>query len=98
MSARNNYEKYEEAKCDLTIGDIVNAFDFIQALMGFVPEDDKLRKVYEHVIKPLDEFVARCLTEEKCPHCGRALFYSDVDNYDYLCTECNERFNESEVK
>ncbi len=98
MSARNNYEKFQEAKCDLGLTDIVNAFDYIQALMKFVPQDDELRENYEHVIKPLDKFVAECLTDAVCPHCGRLLFYSDIEGYEYMCTECDENFYECEVK
>ena len=47
MSAHNNYEVYEEAKCDLGLVDIVNAFDYIQALIHHVPQGNKLREYYE---------------------------------------------------
>lgn len=98
MSAHNNYEKYQEAKCDLELTDIVNAFDYIQALMWYVPQDSAVREYYDDVIKPLDKFVAACLTDKECPKCGRNLFLSDVEEYEYVCTECDENFYESEVK
>lgn len=98
MSTHNNYERYQEAKCDLGLTDIANAFDYIQALMRHVPQDSALREYYEGVIKPLDKFVAACLTDKECPHCGRNLFFSDVDGYEYVCTYCDENFYECEVK
>jgi hypothetical protein len=98
MATHNNYERFQEAKCDLGMTDIVNAFDYIQAVMKFVPQNDTLREDYESVIKPLEQFVSQCLTDEVCPHCGRLLFCSDVEGYDYVCTECDENFYECEVK
>lgn len=98
MSTHNNYERFQEAKCDLSVSDIVNAFDYIQALMRYVPQDSALREYYEDVIKPLDKFVATCLTDKECPKCGRHLFFSDVENYEYVCTYCDENFYECEVK
>lgn len=98
MSELNNYEKFQKAKCDLSMTDIVNAFDFIQALIGFVPEGDELRKAYEYVIEPLNKIVSECSTEARCPHCGRPMFYSDLENYDYVCTECDENFYDCEVE
>ena len=98
MSTHNNYEKFQEAKCDLSVGDIVNAFDYIQALMRFVPKNDELREDYEYVIQPLEKFVSKCLTDKECPHCRHLLFCSDVEDYDYVCAECDENFYESEVK
>ena len=98
MSAHNNYERFQEAKCDLGLSDIVNAFDYIQALMRYVPEDSALREYYEDVIKPLDKFVASCITDAECPKCGRNLFLSDVEEYEYVCTYCDENFYECEVK
>lgn len=98
MSTYNNYEQFQEAKCDLGMTDIVNAYDYIQAVMKFVPKNDTLREDYESVIKPLERIVSQCLTDAVCPRCGRLLFYSDVSGYDYVCTECDENFYECEVK
>lgn len=98
MSAHNNYERYREAKCDLGLTDIVNAFDYIQALMRHVPQDSPLREYYEDVIKPLDNFVSNCITAKECPKCERNLFYSDVEDYEYVCTYCDENFYKCEVK
>ena len=98
MSTHNNYEEYQEAKCDIGLKDIVNAYDYIQALMYHVPEDSRLREYYEEVIEPLDTFVSACITNKECPRCGRVLYLSDVEDYEYVCTYCDENFYEIEVK
>lgn len=98
MSAHSNYEKYREALCDLELTDIVNAYDYIQALMYHVPEDSKLREYYEEVVEPLEKFVSVCITKKECPKCGRMLYLSDVEDYEYVCIHCYENFYEIEVK
>ena len=98
MSAHNNYEAYQEAKCDLGLADIVNAFDYIQTLMKYVPQDSKLREYYDEVIEPLEGFVVACSTDKECPKCGRNLYLSDLEDYEYVCTCCDENFYECEVE
>lgn len=98
MSAHNNYEVYQEAKCDLGLVDIVNAFDYIQTLIRYVPQDNKLREYYDEVTKPLKKFAVDCLTDSVCPKCGRRLYVSDLEDYEYVCTYCDENFYECEVK
>ena len=98
MSARNNYERFQEAKCDLSVNDIVNAFDYIQVLVKYLPQDSRLREYYDEVINPLEKFVAACSTNKICPKCGRTLYYSDAEDYEYVCTYCDENFYECEVK
>lgn len=98
MSTHNNYEKYQEAKCDLGLQDIVNAFDYMQVLIKYLPQDSRLHDYYDEVIKPLEEFVMACSTDKICPKCGRNLYCSDVEDYEYVCTYCDENFYECEVK
>lgn len=97
MSAHNNYEVYQEAKCDLGLADVVNAFDYIQALIHHVPQGNKLREYYDEVTKPLKKFAVACLTDVKCPKCGRRLYVSDLEDYEYVCTYCDENFYECEI-
>lgn len=98
MSAHSNYEKYQEAKCDLGLQDIVNAFDYMQVLIKYLPEDSRLHEYYNEVIEPLKKFVIACSTDKICPKCGRTLYCSDVEDYAYVCTYCDENFYECEVK
>lgn len=98
MAAHNNYEIFQEAKCDLSVTDIVNAFDYIQTLIKYVPKDSELHDYYLEVISPLAKFASDCMTDKECPRCGRALFCSDVEEYEYVCTYCDENFYECEVK
>lgn len=37
------------------------------------------------------------ITEKRCPHCGRPLLLSDLEQYDYVCSECDENFYECGV-
>lgn len=37
-------------------------------------------------------------TERRYPKCGGQLLLSDLKQYDYLCPECDENFDEVEVK
>ena len=37
------------------------------------------------------------ITEKRCPHCGRPLLLSDLEQYDYVCSKCDENFFECEV-
>ena len=98
MSARNNYERFQEAKCDLRLTDIVNALDYIQTLISYVPKESRLYDYYDEVIEPLKNFAIACTTDKECPHCGRTLYYSDAEDYEYVCTYCDENFYECEVK
>lgn len=34
----------------------------------------------------------------ECPHCGRNLYPSQIDGYDYQCFHCDEDFYDIEVK
>ena len=98
MSTHSNYEKYQEAKCDLGLTDIVNAYDYLETIFKYVPYECRLRDYYDDVIEPLKRFVEACSTDKICPKCGRNLYFSDVEDYEYICTYCDENFYEIEVK
>ncbi len=97
MSAHNNYEVFEEAKCDLGVVDIVNALDYIRTIVKYVPYESKLKDCYEDVIRPLERFAKACLTDSVCPKCGRRLYVSDLEDYEYVCAYCNENYYECEI-
>ena len=42
--------------------------------------------------------IANCLTKPKCPRCDKQLFCSDIEEYDYVCANCDENFYECEVE
>jgi hypothetical protein len=77
--------------------DIVNAYDYIQALIHYLPEGNKLREYYDDVTKPLKKFAVACLTDAECPKCGNRLYVSDLEDYDYVCTYCDENSYECEI-
>ena len=98
MSAHNNYEVYQEAKCDLGLVDIVDALDYIKTIAVYIPSESKLKDYYEDVIRPLEIFAKACSTDKVCPKCGRNLYVSDLEDYEYVCAYCNENFYETEIK
>ena len=79
-----NYRKFKEV--------LANTIS-VQALEEYVSgdPDDLMRMNAEDVIKKIT-------TQKKCPKCGRTLYLSDLPQYEYVCTECDENFYECEVK
>ena len=79
-----NYRKFKEA--------LVNTIS-AEALEEYVEgnPDDLMRMNAEDVIEKIT-------TNKKCPKCGKILYLSDLPQYDYVCTECDENFYECEVK
>ena len=78
-----NYIKFKEA--------LVNTIS-AEALEDYVlgNPDDLMRMNAEDVIKKI-------ITNKKCPKCGGTLYLSDLPQYDYVCTHCDENFYECEV-
>jgi transcription initiation factor TFIIIB Brf1 subunit/transcription initiation factor TFIIB len=33
--------------------------------------------------------ITNCLTKPKCPRCDKQLFCSDIEEYDYVCVNCD---------
>ena len=97
MSTHNNYERFQEAKCDLGLADIVNAYGYIKSL-SYYARGKGLHRHYKDVIEPLEKFISACWTNKKCPRCEEWLFCSDVEGYDYVCVKCDENFYECEVE
>lgn len=98
MAAHNNYEIFQEAKCDLGLTDIINALNYIDELRAWLPKEHGLHEYYLEITNPLAKFASDCITDKSCPKCGETLFCSDIAEYDYVCTECDENFYECEVK
>jgi NADH pyrophosphatase NudC (nudix superfamily) len=79
-----NYKKFKEA-----LGNTIS----VEALEDYVigNPDDLMRMNAIDVIKKI-------ATNKVCPRCGNLLYLSDLSQYDYVCTECDENFYECEVK
>lgn len=54
-------------------------------------------KIDTYTIFKAQALIDMLITEKRCPHCGRPLFLSDLEQYDYVCSECDENFYECEV-
>lgn len=46
----------------------------------------------------VSDVVIRIATDKACPKCGSTLYFSDLPQYDYVCTICDAHFHECEVK
>lgn len=46
----------------------------------------------------IDDIFRKIRTDKNCPKCGATLCLSDLTQYDYVCTLCDENFYECEVK
>lgn len=46
----------------------------------------------------IDDVYRKISTNKNCPKCGATLCFSDLPQYDYVCTICDENFYECEVK
>ena len=79
-----NYRKFKEV--------LANTIS-VEALEEYVlgNPDDLMRMNAEDVIEKIT-------TNKRCPKCGKTLYLSDLPQYDYVCTECDENFYECEVK
>jgi TusA-related sulfurtransferase len=79
-----NYRKFKEA--------LVNTIS-AEALEEYVlgNPDDLMRMNAEDIMEVI-------VTDKRCPKCGRTLYLSDLPQYDYVCTYCDENFYECEVK
>ena len=79
-----NYRKFKE-----TLANTISAEALEEYAMG--NPDDLMRINATDVIKKI-------ATNKVCPKCGNLLYLSDLPQYDYVCTCCDENFYECEVK
>jgi DNA-directed RNA polymerase subunit RPC12/RpoP len=78
-----NYNKFKDILADnISVPNLVNFDD---------ENDDALVIVLHETVKELR-------TEKRCPHCDAPLYCSDLPQYDYVCIECEENFDECEVR
>lgn len=54
-------------------------------------------KIDTYTIFKAQALIDMLITEKRCPHCGRPLLLSDLEQYDYVCSKCDENFFECEV-
>ena len=92
-----NYSKHQRALSNLSITDIVKASDYINELATFIPTNNEVLDYLEDIQKPLLEVIRKLQTKKECPRCGCTLYLSDLPQYDYVCPECDENFDEFEV-
>ena len=93
-----NFEDCQNTIKDLSITDIVKAVDYINELSSFIPSNNEVLDYLSDIVEPIVKVIDKCRTDKECPHCGCYLFKSDLPQYAYVCAECDENFDECEVK
>ncbi len=82
---------------DPTLGNLINLWGF-GTTKAKIPSDNEVFDYLEDVVEPLVNVINECRTDKECPHCGCYVFKSDLPQYNYVCAECDENFDECEVK
>ena len=91
----SNYELYVDKLTSMI--DLTDIEDAVKALK----DDSNTVDAYADrllVAATFQMILQRLQTDKKCPKCGKILYLSDIEDYDYLCTSCQENFYEVEVE
>ena len=97
MEQTENYQKEQFIISGLSITDIIKASDYINELASFIPANNEVLDYLEDIQKPLVDVIEKCKTNKECPRCGCSLYLSDLPQYKYICSECDENFFDIEV-
>ncbi len=84
-------------KEDIPIVSINWLLEDVQKVLPYVG-DALLQKELIESAELFRNYINRFLTEKKCPRCKTLLFLSDLPQYDYVCSECDENFDNFELK
>lgn len=78
---------------------MVDLADIEDAIKVLTDDSNSLEiKLQRAVIaRTFKENLKRFQTDKKCPKCGKTLYLSDLPEYDYLCTDCQENYFEGEI-
>ena len=91
----SNFKKHEAIKKNISIAELEFAIDCADRLLDEI-RDDKLNEFtweLEQSLNSLRKIVDQALTTRICPKCGQFLIVSDVPEYDYGCSNCDENFD-----
>lgn len=77
----DNYIKFAQA--------VLNKIS-VNELIWFDQGADNLTEIVHSIVEEIT-------TDKKCPRCGSNLYCSDIEEYDYVCVECDENFYNCEV-
>lgn len=92
-----NFMEHQNRINQLSIVDIKRAYD---AYTGLITELKMSAKDEEYAMEEVEELASAIKdleTNVKCPRCGSKLFKSDLPQYEYVCSDCDENFYECEV-
>ena len=96
-------EAYELGKRDgKEVEETENYIKFKEALVNTISaealEDYILGNPDDLMMMNATDVIDKITTNKKCPKCRRILYLSDLPQYDYVCTNCDENFYECEVR
>lgn len=91
----SNYEKFVDVMTS-----VVDIADFEDVVKALEDESDTVTAKVNRMLmaKVFREYLKRLSTDKKCPKCGKTLYLSDIEDYSYMCTECQENYYDIEVE
>lgn len=91
----NKYKKFIDVMTS-----VVDITDFEGVVKALEDESDTVEARVNRMLmaKVFREYLKRLSTDKKCPKCGKPLYLSDIEGYDYVCTACQENFYDIETK
>lgn len=95
-----NYKKYQKVINEFTgMTFFANAANILKEVedSGYLPEHSELLEGVNCVRLDIEDVLNAAITDKKCPRCGKALYLSDLEDYDYTCVSCDENFYDVEV-
>lgn len=95
-----NFKKHEEIKKNISIAELEFVVDCADRLLDKIVDDNlnEFTCELEQSLEPLRKIIDQAFTTKLCPKCGQFLLVSDVPEYDYVCSNCDENFYECEVR
>ena len=89
----DNYAEHQEEISKLSVVDLIRVVDYVKLLSSFVNENNEVLDDLDDIVEPLEKVIRKLSTETLCPRCQETLYKSDVCQYDFVCSECDENFD-----
>jgi len=94
VKSTKNYKEHQRVIAELSITDIIHVVDYVNLLSLFLNRNNETLDNKDTILEPLNKVIERLRTDENCRHndCDSDLYKSDLPQYDYVCSSCDENF------